>query len=250
MATADRFPAGPEHRSFRRLAAALAASQTGDWLYNVALLAVVYERTGSASWVALTTAARVAPIVVLGPLGGVVADRFDRRRVMIVSDALRIAMMAALALVAAASLPVVAAPLIAAAATAAGSPYPPAVGATVPRLVAEEHLGAANALRSAIGAAGIVIGPALGAGLMLVASPSVAILCNAGTFAASALLVVSIPASAVFAPSRAGATATVLADLREGAAALRRSRPVVLLVGADVAASAVYGAQTVLLVLL
>jgi predicted MFS family arabinose efflux permease len=144
----------------------------------------------------------------------------------------------------------VAAPLLAAAATAAGSPYPPAVGATVPRLVADEHLAAANALRSAIGAAGIVTGPALGAGLLLVAPPSVAILVNAGTFAVSALLVASIPASDVFAPARAGATAGVLADLRDGAAALRRSRPVVLLVGADIAASAVYGAQTVLLVLL
>src|SRR4051794_13422805 len=91
MARADRFPAGPAHRDFRRLAAALAASQIGDWLYNVALLTVVYERTKSPTWVALTTAARVAPIVVLGPLGGVVADRFDRRRVMIVSDAVRMA---------------------------------------------------------------------------------------------------------------------------------------------------------------
>ena len=250
MAHADRFPAGPEHRPFRRLAGALAASQAGDWLYNVALLTVVYQRTGSASWIALTTVARVAPIVVLGPLGGVVADRFDRRRVMILSDVARMGLMAALALVAAAGLPVVVAPLLAALATAAGSPYPSAVAATTPRLVADEHLPAANALRSAIGAAGIVAGPALGAVLLLVASPSVAILVNAGTFAVSALLVASIPASAAFAPARTGATAGVLADLREGAAALRRSRPVVLLVGADVAASAVYGAQTVLLVLL
>jgi predicted MFS family arabinose efflux permease len=250
MALADRFPAGPGHRDFRRLAAALAASQIGDWLYNVALLTVVYERTGSAAWLALTTAARVAPIVVLGPLGGVVADRFDRRRLMIASDIARMAIMAALALVAAADLPVLVGPLLAAAATAAGSPYPPAVAATTPRLVADEHLPAANALRSAIGAAGVVAGPALGAGLLLVASPAVAFLVNGATFAASALLVASIPASAAFAPARAGATAGVRAELRAGARALRQSRPVVLLVGADIAASAVYGAQTVLLVLL
>src|SRR3954447_15643614 len=112
----DRFPAGREHRAFRRLAAALAASQVGDWLYNVALLAAVYERTGSGSWIALTTAARGGPIVVLGPLGGVVADRFDRRSVMILSDAVRMGLMAALALVAATGLPVVVAPLLAAAA--------------------------------------------------------------------------------------------------------------------------------------
>src|SRR3954470_12966933 len=86
----SRLPAGLKSRPFRRLAAALAASQTGDWLYNVALLALVFERTGSASWVALTTGARVLPIVALGPLGGVVADRFDRRRVLIAADLLRV----------------------------------------------------------------------------------------------------------------------------------------------------------------
>jgi predicted MFS family arabinose efflux permease len=248
MARADRFLTGPEHRPFRRLAAALAASQIGDWVYNVALLGVVYARTGSATWVALTTAARVVPIVVLGPLGGVVADRFDRRAVMIACDAARIVLMGALALVAALGLPIVLAPLLAAAATAAGSPYPAAVAATTPRLVPVEHLGAANALRSAIGAAGIVIGPALGAGLLFVASPSAAILANATTFAVSALLVASVPAGSAFTPARTGATGSVLADLREGATALRGCRPVVLLVGAEIAASAVYGAQTVLLV--
>ena len=248
MALADRLFAGPEHRPFRRLAAALAASQIGDWVYNVALLAVVYERTGSPTWVALTTAARVVPIVVLGPVGGVVADRCDRRAVMIACDGARIVLMGALALVAALGLPIVLAPLLAGAATAAGSPYPAAVAATTPRLVADEHLGEANALRAAIGAGGVVIGPALGAGLLFVASPAVAILANATTFAVSALLVASVSASPVFAAARAGATRGVLADVREGAAALRGCRPVVLLVGAEIAASAVYGAQTVLLV--
>src|SRR3954451_8459447 len=111
------------HSPFGRLLAALAASQAGDWLYNVALLGLVYERTGSSAWVALTTAARVVPIVAFGPLGGIVADRFDRRRVMIASDLVRAAMMVALALVAAVGLPIVLAPLLAAAATAAASPY-------------------------------------------------------------------------------------------------------------------------------
>ena len=63
-----RLPGG---RSFHLLLTSLAISSCGDWLYNVALLAVVFERTGSATWVALTTAARVVPVVVLGPIGGV-----------------------------------------------------------------------------------------------------------------------------------------------------------------------------------
>src|SRR3954447_9642355 len=106
-----RLPAGLKSRPFRRLAAALAASQTGDWLYNVALVTLVFERTGSAAWVALTTAARIIPIVALGPLGGVVADRFDRRRVMIASDLARMGVMVALGIVALAGLPIVLVPL-------------------------------------------------------------------------------------------------------------------------------------------
>src|SRR3954447_8506563 len=94
-----RLPAVLQLRSFRRLLAALAASQLGDWLYNVALLELVFARTHSASWVAATTAARVLPIIVLGPLGGVVADRFDRRRVMIASDLARGALMGLLGIV-------------------------------------------------------------------------------------------------------------------------------------------------------
>jgi MFS family permease len=115
---------------FRRLLAGLAISQAGDWLYNLALLAFVYERTHSSVWVGLTTAARVLPILICGPLGGVVADRYDRRRIMLASDAVRVALMLALALVAVAGLPVVLAPAIAALATVAASAYPPSVAAS------------------------------------------------------------------------------------------------------------------------
>src|SRR5215207_6368638 len=93
-----------------RLFAGLVVSQAGDWLYNLALLAFVYERTGSTAWVGITTAARILPEVVLGPLGGVLADRHDRRAVMIASDLLRAGSMAALAFLALTGGPVVLAP--------------------------------------------------------------------------------------------------------------------------------------------
>ena len=144
MNVARRYP------RFRRLLASLAVSQAGDWLYNLALLAFVYERTHSSTWLAITTAARVLPVVVFGPLGGVVADRYDRRRLMLASDGVRFVLMLALAGVAAAGLPVALAPLIAALSTAAASVYIPCVAATTPRLVDDGDLPAANAVRSAI----------------------------------------------------------------------------------------------------
>ena len=51
--------------SFRYLLSALAVSQVGDWLYNLALVVLVYDRTHSAVWAGVTTAARVLPVVVL-----------------------------------------------------------------------------------------------------------------------------------------------------------------------------------------
>jgi MFS family permease len=236
---------------FRRLLTGLAVSQAGDWLYNLALLAFVYERTHSTAWVGVTTAARVLPIVICGPLGGVVADRYDRRTVMLASDAIRIALALALALVAAAGLPVVLAPVIAALATAASSPYPPAVAATTPRLVDDADLPAANAARSVIQQTCIVAGPGFGALLMLIGPPSLAFALNAATFALSALAVASIPPGPTFAPGGDPAAApNVLHELRTGARALLGQRRALRIFGADVVCSVVYGAETVLLLLL
>ena len=231
----------------RRLLAALAVSQAGDWLYNVALLALVFERTGSTAWVGAATAARVLPMVIGAPLGGVVADRWDRRRVLLASDWLRAGLMALLALVALTAAPIVLAPLLAAAATLAGAPYPPAVAASTPRLVGDEDLASANAARSAVAAACVVAGPALGAVLLVFGSPAAAFAANAATFALSALLVAAIPAGSWSAGTGAVRKA---GGVRAGAVALA-SHPVARrLAGADLASSFVYGAQTVLLLLL
>jgi MFS family permease len=244
-----RLPGG---RPFHLLITSLAVSSCGDWLYNVGLLALVYERTGSPTWVSLTTAARLIPIVALGPLGGVLADRYDRRRLMVGADLLRAALMILLGIVAAAGLPIVLAPALAGAATAASAVYPPCVAACTARFVADDELQRASALRAAIGQGAIVVGPVLGAGAMLVAGPAVAILMNAVTFLGSAFAIAAIPAGAQFAPPERGADApmpSVLAEVRAGARALRGAPTAIRLVAADVLCSAVYGILTVALVL-
>lgn len=233
-----------------RLLAALAVSQVGSWLYNVALLAVVYQRTHSATWLAVTTAARIVPIVVCGPLGGIVADRWNRRRVMITSDSVQAATMLALAAVASAGWPIALAPALAAVATLAASPYPSCVAASMPRLVDPDRLARANGARSAIGSASIVIGPALGGLLLAVASPTAAFVANGVSFAVSALVVASIRHRDAFRPAVPDAVPHLVADLAAGLRALRGSRTALRLVGADVSCSLVYGAETVLFVLL
>ncbi len=236
---------------FRRLLTGLAISQAGDWLYNVALLAFVYERTHSAGWLAATTAARVLPLVLFGPLGGIVADRFDRRTVMVVSDLVRGVLMLGLAVVALAGLPVVLAPVLAGLATAAAAPYPPAAAATTPRLVPDVDLPGANAARSVVGMAAVAAGPIVGSAILLLGAPSTAFLINACTFALSGLAVLSIPSGPAFHPARSsGERRTILSDVVTGARALRQHPVAVRLLGADVVCSVVYGMQTVLLMLL
>ena len=243
-----RLPGG---RPFHLLLLALATSALGDWLYNVALLALVFGRTGSATWVALTTAARVLPVVVLGPLGGVLADRHDRRTLMIGADVVRVVLMVALAVVAATGLPILLAPVLAALATAASTVTSPSVAASTARLVEDEELQRANALRAAIGQGAIVAGPALGAVVLALAGPAVAILLNATTFAVSAAAVLAIGRNDAFQPrARAeGDLPSFMSELRAGARALRGAPAAIRLVAADVLCSGVYGLLTVLLVL-
>ncbi len=244
-----RLPAG---RPFHLLMTSLAVSSCGDWLYNVALLALVFERTHSATWVALTTAARVSPMVVLGPLGGVLADRHNRRWLMVASDLGRTLLMVALAIVAADGLPIVLAPVIAGAATAASIVQPPCVAVCAARFVPDDERQRANALRSAIGQGAVVAGPPLGAVLLALSGPSLAILLNALTFLVSAAAVVAISDAEAFRPATsgdAGEMPSVLADIRTGARALRGAPAAVRLVCADILCSAVYGLLTVTLVL-
>ena len=241
--SALRYPA------FRRLLSALAVSQIGDWMYNLALVALVYGRTHSAAWAGAATAARVVPIVVIGPLGGVLADRFSRRKIMIVADIARMALMVLMAIVASAHLPIILAPVLAAAATVAAAPYLPCVAAMTPRLVGHNDLPGANAARSAVTTLGVIGGPALGGMLLLLGSPALAFLVNAVTFGLSALAVLSIPAGLCLPvrgvrrkPDRVPAR-----DPGRGAAALRSQPEALRLVGADIMASLMYGMQTVLL---
>src|SRR3954468_14323460 len=86
-------------RDFRMLVIGSTASQVGDWLYNVALLVYVFDKTGSAAWVAAATMVRLLPFVVLGPVGGVIADRYERMQVQIICSVIQAVIMCMMTLV-------------------------------------------------------------------------------------------------------------------------------------------------------
>src|SRR5713226_9198322 len=77
------------NRGFRLLWLGQVVSQMGDWFDTIAVYTIVLNLTGSGRAVALIMVARFLPSVVMGPLSGVVADRFSRRTIMITADLLR-----------------------------------------------------------------------------------------------------------------------------------------------------------------
>jgi MFS family permease len=232
-------------RDARALISASAASQVGDWLYNAALLGYVFSATHSAVWVGAATICRLLPYVLLGPLGGAVADRYPRRTVLIVGSLLRLVLMLVLAAVVGGDGPIALVIGLVALASAAGSAERPAALALMPRLVGEARLGPANALLHTVQDLAIVVGPAIGAGLLAVTSATVAFIVNAGTFAVSALLVSTLGRhKAAAAAAGRGAAASVAAGLRTA----RTTRFVIPLFVLVAMVEFTYGAQTVQLV--
>ncbi len=154
------------NRSFRRLWLAGLISDTGDWLLLVSLPILVYRYTGSALGTSIAFLVELVPPVALAPLAGSIADRFDRRRtLMLVSAAQAVALTPLLLVHGRAGLPVVYLVVIAQAALA--SVFDPAKSALLPMLVDSDQLVSANSLVGLNQNVGRLIGGSLG-GLLLV----------------------------------------------------------------------------------
>ncbi|MEM9562509.1 MAG: MFS transporter [Actinomycetota bacterium] len=75
-----------QHRDFRLFFIGALASNTGNWIQNLAVPFVLFELTGQALWVGLASFAQFIPAFLLGPVGGWLADRMDRRRLLLISQ--------------------------------------------------------------------------------------------------------------------------------------------------------------------
>jgi MFS family permease len=176
-------------RDLRRLFGALIISATGSWAYNVALLAFVYTRTHSLGWVGAAGLGRFVPALLFSTYGGVLAERTERIRLMISSDLGCAVWQVLLAIDAAANGPAAIAVALAALTAITNVVYNPAVAATIPSIVDEDHLIAANAMNGTIDNLVVISGPAIGAVLLLATSPTAVFGVNAGSFVVSALIV-------------------------------------------------------------
>ena len=178
--------------NFRHLWSGQVVSEIGDWLNNIAVLALVLELAGAAHQgraIAVYAIARHLPLFLLGPVAGVVVDRTDRRRVMIAADLAR-ALLAAGFLLAQRFLSLPAIYAVGASLFAVSAFFNAAKRATIPVIVTEaDELLGANSLSASTTAATIAVGSALGGLVATFISRDLVFVLNALTFLVSALLI-------------------------------------------------------------
>ena len=210
---------------FRRLWLAQSISDFGDGMTLTALLLLITTIGASTTALAIMSIALAIPTVTFGLVAGAIADRYDRRRIMLASDTLRAVLVAAFVLVATLErLPVLY--VLAFLQALVGTFFSPARGALVARVVPREGLLAANSLgqvsRIVFGLGGTAITGVV-AGISGQVWPVFVV--DAATFLVSVALVWGVDRS-LGAPSGAAHEASigVVRSLRDGLAVVGRSR--------------------------
>ncbi len=175
---------------FRRLWLAHAISRSGDAFNTVAVVVLVFQLTGTGRGVAGAVMFEVLPMLLIGPIAGLAADKMPRRRLMVGADLVR-AVAAGSLVLATASVPAVFA--VAFVLSAAATVFNPAAASLLPDVVDEADLITANsALWSAAVIAQIALAPAAGLVIAVGGGVRVAFALNAATFVVSALLLLGI----------------------------------------------------------
>ena len=221
------------NRNLRRLQLAMIGSTLGHWGYSVALVVWAYD-TGGPSLVALATFFRILPAAVAAPFIGALADRHERRLVMVTSDIVRATSLALAAVAIATDLPPGLVIVAVAVAGIAMSAFYPALSALMPSLTdTPEELTAANVTTSAIDGIGMFIGPAIGGLLLVATSPQTVFLWTVACLLWSATLVSGVRqvAAEEKEEDREEAPQRLLAMVREGFAATIREPGARLIVG-------------------
>lgn len=187
------------HRSFRTLFVGAFLSNIGTWMQQVVLGAFAYELTGSASFLGLLVFAQLGPVLLLGPVSGLIADVVDRRKLLIGLSVQQLVAALALAVIVSAEDPSRTAMVVAVLAAGVGnSLFMPAYSALLPALVGRRDLPGAISLNSAQMNASRVIGPAIGGITFAAVGPSWVFLANGLSylFVIGAVLRVALPAVA------------------------------------------------------
>jgi MFS family permease len=207
------------HRNFALVWSAALVSNVGTWMETVAVGDLVAGGTGQAGWTALVAAAGFLPMGLMGPIGGAIADRVDRRRFMVVTTLLQACCAAALTALSATGTasPGAVAIVVLVAGSVAGIGFP-AYPAMLPDLVPADDLLGAVSLGQAQFNLGRVVGPALAGVAIALGSYTAAFALNTVSFAA---MLVALAALRLRPVEAAPAEGSLWQRIRVGARASR-----------------------------
>jgi MFS family permease len=203
--------------TFRALWLGQVVSVIGDGMQRVALLWWATRTGGTALLTAVALSAAV-PVVVGSPFGGALADRFDRRRLLVIADVMRLIVTAVFAALVISGEPAPVVVCLCVAVSALGTAlFDPTYSATVPTVVPVEDRPAANGLNMANSAVGGLIGPLLGGVLIAAFGVGTVLVIDACTFAWSIACILAtrlpLPAGAEAQAREQHTTRTAVADI-------------------------------------
>lgn len=224
-------------RDFALLLAGQASSLAGNYALRLALSMHVLELTGSAAVFGTMLAVSMVPAVLLAPLGGILADRLDRRRLMAALDFCSGAA-AALALLTMGDSPgVIGVGALLVVLSVLGSCESPVVSACVPQLHSGENILRANAAVNQVNAVAALAAPFAGSALYAALGLRPVLLLAAACFLLTAALECLIRLPRLPRAGGAGALRAARSDLAEGLAFLRADRAVLRLLALAAALS-------------
>lgn len=215
-------------RNFTLLILGQASSLLGNGALRFAVSMYVLDVTGSAGTFSLIVALSMLPMIVLSPLGGVLADRADRRRIMVALDALSGLTVLLGALTMALGGGVAAVGVLLMALSVLGAFESPTVQACVPQMLSGENVLRGNAAVSQVQAVTSLVTPFLGAAAYSAFGLGSVMLAAAACFFLTALLECFIRLGCTPRGAKGGVLPTVRNDLAESARFLRREQPDVL----------------------
>ena len=224
-------------------------SSFGDTLHYSALVVLVFQLSGQGLAVAGLVVTEIIPVLVLGPIAGVVIDRFSRRAILIGSDLFRAALVLSLLW----PQGVWHAYVVAAGLAAGGVFFNPTVNAVIPVLTTPEQRLAANSVSWSTGRLVQILAASIAGAVIAVAGTGPAFAVNAITFALSAALIATLPIPAHAGQLGDGARrglASFFADARAGLGYARRDVLVSRLLVVQSLASFAVGATGAMLVVL
>ncbi len=208
-----------QHRNFRIYITGNAISLVGTWMQRIAVGWLTWELTGSGFWLGLVSCADLLPAVFFGPFGGVLADRFNRRRIMMATQL--IALVQATVLFALTVAGVITVELLALLVLVNGVVIgfnQPARLALMPSLVPRDDLSTAIAINSVAFNLARFIGPAVAGLLIVTTGVAGAFAANALSFLAFVVALARLRLSAEAESGAGGGRASVLEQLGEGIA--------------------------------